>query len=89
MAEPTTTTPLTTTGGDVISYSPSSTSPTSCFRSTWPAAPNDGQGVPVFASMAMSRASSAARKMVAAQIALSCAAGSRQAATPRETRLSE
>ena len=84
-ADPTTTTPATTVGGEVSSYSDAKAggflNPSRSL--TVPAAPKLVQGVPVAASSAINRVSMVARKMRSEHRESGTAALSSQRATPR------
>ena len=82
--DPTTTTPRPTTGAEVIWTSPGHNSGLPASSLTSPPAPKSVQGMPDFASSAMTRASLVPMKMRERQAA-SAAASSRQYATPRQT----
>src|SRR5712692_2565665 len=85
IADPTTTTQLTTVGGEVSSYSPTYSGGflRPCSRLTRPCAPKSVHSVPVSASSAISRASMVARKTRRRQRAPGAAALSSHVATPR------
>src|SRR5262245_12466940 len=87
--EPTTTVLLTIAGGDVISYSPSSTFPAPGLRSTSPELPKAAHNRPLVASIAINRASSVPMKMRRLHGVPSRASAFSHAETPRETSDSE
>ncbi len=85
--DPTTTTPFTTAGREVIITSPSIISGLLALICTEPSVPKSSQYWPVAASRANRRLSAAPRNILVAQLAPGCASGSVQCAMPRHLRM--